>query len=546
MIAKTDPHYEDDMLRSLLDERLSRTETQEVESHLETCSSCQRELKRIAGAENWWNETVTVLSDSTFVPGHQSPHVDDPESIASRVASSDLKSDLSDSQSIDASIAWIQPLLAKPSEGSVDCIGQLDQYPIRRVIGQGGMGVVLRGTDLELNRPVAVKVLSPHLAGVGAARARFMREAQAAAAIVHPSIVPIYGIIQTGPLPYLVMPVIEGGNLQQRIDNEGPLELAEVLRIGAQIAEGLAAAHRSGVIHRDIKPANILVEEGNGRVLISDFGLARALDDATLTCSGMIAGTPQFMSPEQARGEAVDARSDLFSLGSLLYALATGRPPFRAETPLAVLRKITETQARKVHEINEQFPAWFDVLVRRFMQIDISQRIGSASEAAELLHDAHAHVRNPTAKPLPSVLENRVHSIRTKAGWLAASVIVAGAVFALLDWSNRGSKPISRTKKADPQTLLSPRETLEPTYGPSPQAHYPQAQYRQPSRFPSYEDGDRAFVWQDIEFMSEIQTLNLHIDVIQSITSADWVSPFDVPTEAKIPLQSQGTKDSQQ
>jgi RNA polymerase sigma factor (sigma-70 family) len=181
--------------------------------------------------------------------------------------------------------------------------GRLDHYHVQGVIGQGGMGVVLRGIDPELNRGVAIKVLSPHLAGVGAARARFMREAQAAAAIVHPSIVPIYSVVTQARLPYIVMPCIQGGNLQQRIDREGPLDLTEVLRIGLQIAEGLSAAHRHGVIHRDIKPANILIEEGSGRVLISDFGLARALDDATLTNSGMIAGTPQYMSPEQARGE---------------------------------------------------------------------------------------------------------------------------------------------------------------------------------------------------------------------------------------------------
>lgn len=199
----------------------------------------------------------------------------------------------------DPSIGWLEPIL---EECDVGKLGRIDRYPVDELVGQGGMGVVLRGTDTELHRSVAIKILSPHLAGVGASRARFMREAQAAASIVHPSIVPIYGVITDARLPYIVMPYIRGGNLQQRLDREGPLGMRDVLQIGMQIAEGLAAAHRVGVIHRDIKPSNTLVEEGNDRVLISDFGLTRALDDATLTNSGVIAGTPQYMSPEQANG----------------------------------------------------------------------------------------------------------------------------------------------------------------------------------------------------------------------------------------------------
>jgi serine/threonine-protein kinase len=204
------------------------------------------------------------------------------------------------------------------------------------------------------------------------------------------------------------------------------LDLADILRIGLQVAEGLAAAHRHGVIHRDIKPANILIEEGNGRALISDFGLARALDDATLTISGMIAGTPQYMSPEQARGEPIDARSDLFSLGSLLYALSTGRPPFRAETPLVVLRKITETRPRPISQINERTPAWFEKLVARLMRKDLGSRIASADEVSCLLRDAHAHVLNPTAYAVPKSLLQRRYRGRIFAAAFAIPLLAAG------------------------------------------------------------------------------------------------------------------------
>ena len=251
MVAESNQHYESGILQRLLDDDLSSDDAEQVENHLSSCTDCRAELEQIAGENSWWNETVSVLSESTLGKPAES------QSVASA--------------SIDPSIDWILPLLDKADEGQ---LGSIDRYTVDEVIGQGGMGVVLRGTDPELNRPVAIKILSPHLAGVGAARARFMREAQAAASIVHPSIVPIYGVITAARLPYIVMPYIRGGNLQQRIDDEGPLELLDVLRIGLQVAEGLTAAHRNGVIHRDIKPSNILVEEGNGRVLISDFGLA--------------------------------------------------------------------------------------------------------------------------------------------------------------------------------------------------------------------------------------------------------------------------------
>src|SRR5262249_28357095 len=159
------------------------------------------------------------------------------------------------------------------------------------------------------------------------ARRRFTREAQAAAAVTHEHVVTIHGVEEAHDPPYIVMQYVSGLSLQERLDRDGPLELKEILRIGSQAPRGLAAAHAQGVIHRDIKPANILLENGIERVKITDFGLARTLDDASLTQSGVIAGTPQYMAPEQANGEAIDHRADLFSLGSVVYALCTGRPP---------------------------------------------------------------------------------------------------------------------------------------------------------------------------------------------------------------------------
>jgi serine/threonine protein kinase len=200
------------------------------------------------------------------------------------------------------------------------------------------------------------------------------------------------------------MQFISGQSLQQRLDKSGPLAVAEILRIGMQTAEGLAAAHEQGLVHRDIKPANILLENGVERVKITDFGLARAVDDASLTRSGVVAGTPLYMAPEQARGEPVDHRADLFSLGCVLYTLATGRPPFRAATTVAVLRRICEDEARPIRELNAEIPDWLSAIADKLLAKDPAQRYSNAGELAELLAGCLAHVQRPGSVALPSAV----------------------------------------------------------------------------------------------------------------------------------------------
>ncbi len=164
-----------------------------------------------------------------------------------------------------------------------DMLGRLGSYEVSGVIGAGGMGIVLKAFDRALDRTVAIKVMAPYLATSGAARQRFSREARAAAAIIHPNVIAIYGVTTEGPLPYLVMPYVGGAALQKRLDSDGALPVTDVLRIGVQIAAGLAAAHDQGLVHRDIKPANILLDQGVERLVITDFGLARTVDDASVT-----------------------------------------------------------------------------------------------------------------------------------------------------------------------------------------------------------------------------------------------------------------------
>ena len=252
------------------------------------------------------------------------------------------------------------------------------------MLGQGGSGIVLKAFDEELHRVVAIKVLLPQLAATSPPRKRFLREARCSAAVRHEHVVQIYAV-EDQPIPYLVMEYIAGENLQQKLDRVGPLEVPEVLRIGCEIARGLAAAHAAGLIHRDIKPANILLEDGAvPRVKLTDFGLARTADDASITQSGLIAGTPLYMAPEQARGQALDQRADLFSLGSVLYVMCSGRPPFRASTSLAVLNRVAEDTPRPIREIIPEVPDWLCAIIAKLHAKKPDERFASAHEVAEL------------------------------------------------------------------------------------------------------------------------------------------------------------------
>jgi hypothetical protein len=280
--------------------------------------------------------------------------------------------------------AEVLALLA-PSE-LPSSLGRLAHYEVLEVVGRGGFGVVFRAFDDMLQRVVAVKVLAPSLAATSPARKRFLREARSAAPIRHENVVRIHEVGEQ-PLPYLVMEFVPGETLQQRLDRTGPLEVPEVLRIARQVAEGLAAAHAAGLIHRDIKPANILIDAGPQHARITDFGLARAADDASLTGSGFVAGTPMYMAPEQARGESLDHRADLFSLGSVLYAMLTGRPPFRAATTLAVLKRVAEEDPRPIREVIPEVPEWLCRIVARLHAKDPAERFQTAREAADVLAD---------------------------------------------------------------------------------------------------------------------------------------------------------------
>jgi serine/threonine protein kinase/WD40 repeat protein len=289
----------------------------------------------------------------------------------------DLTSESDDSQPLDLSFL-------KPSAKS-DSLGTLGHYEVLRVLGHGAFGIVLLAFDEKLHRQVAIKVMNPQLAATSPPRKRFLREARSAAAIKHENIVQVYSV-EEEPLPYLVMEYIEGQTLQEKLDTCGPLDVPEVLHLGRQMALGLAAAHAQGLIHRDIKPGNILLEQGaEQRVKITDFGLARAADDASMTQTGFIAGTPMYMAPEQARGETLDQRADLFSMGSVLYQMTSGRAPFRASTTMGVLKRVAEETPRPIRDIIPEVPAWPCAIIAKLHAKSPEDRFQSAQEVVALL-----------------------------------------------------------------------------------------------------------------------------------------------------------------
>ena len=376
-----------------------------VEDHISTCVRC-REMFTKAMQEPEWTERILPVLRERQAENAGLPLGDEPsqnESLLRMLGPSD------------------DPRM----------LGRIGPYEVIGVVGSGGMGVVFKAFDPSLDRIVAIKMLLPHLATSSVARKRFSREGRAAAAVIDDHVAPIYGVDEWQGVPYLVTQYSNGVSLQKRIREQGPLELQETLRISIQASRGLAAAHAQGLVHRDVKPSNILLDRTVERALLTDFGLARAADDASITRTGTIAGTPHYMSPEQVQNEPIDARSDLFSLGCTIYAMCTGHPPFRAESSYAVLRRIADDTPRPIREVNESIPEWFERIIMRLLSKSPTDRFQSAAEVAELLENCLAHVQQPTTTPLPISAEqllSRRGELPPIARWLAMAVVA----FALL------------------------------------------------------------------------------------------------------------------
>jgi serine/threonine protein kinase len=267
-----------------------------------------------------------------------------------------------------------------------------DQYNIEGEIGRGGMAVVYRAMDLRLNRVVAIKVLPPDLAFNGDVRLRFIREAQTAAQLSHPNIVPIYSVDDKdgGALTYFVMALVDGESLGVRLAREGAWPIEKTVRVLRDVADALAYAHARGVVHRDIKPDNILIDRASGRPLVTDFGIARAAAGETrLTVTGVAVGTPAYMSPEQALGEReIDGRSDLYSLAVVGYHMLAGDTPFKASNTPAMLVKHVSERPRPIRERRPEVPAYLAVAIDRALAKRPEDRWSDAAEFRDAIDAA--------------------------------------------------------------------------------------------------------------------------------------------------------------
>ena len=412
-----------DDLRSLLEGETAELEPLAV--HLEECERCQAKLEELATGGTNLSQLVEGLNASD--PTAQSAYWPAIRTVGQVTDVVLASTPASPARSDDSGTNFLLP----PSDPAY--LGRLANFDVMRVLGRGGMGVVFEAFDSRLQRSVALKVLDPELAHDETARQRFCREARAAASITHENVVAVHQVEQAAEngLPYLVMQLIAGETLEQRLLRDERLPLKEIVRIGLQAAQGLAAAHAQGLTHRDIKPGNILLESPHGRVKLTDFGLAHIADDVKLTRTGFVTGTPLYMAPEQAMGQSGDARSDLFSLGVILYEMCAGRPPFQGNSALAILKQITEAKHRPLREVNPEIPDWLAEMVDKLLAKKPEDRYQTVSDVAEVLEYAWTRMRT-SSDELPAVYQQEMKQRRTRSRIVVASVAAAFLLVGLL------------------------------------------------------------------------------------------------------------------
>jgi WD40 repeat protein len=387
---------------------------EQLAAHLERCPACTEAVRGLLGADT----VVAGVASATPLPAGEEQVVARLMEQLAQPTPAPVGALTDTAVSGDESAARateLSALLAPPQAPGE--LGRLAHYRVLGVLGRGGMGFVLHAEDTQLRRPVALKVLKPALNASPEARRRFTTEARAMAAVEHERIVPIYHIGEDRGVPFLAMPLLRGEALEARLQRAGKLPVAEAVRIAREIALGLAAAHARGLIHRDVKPANVWLDEhGAGfRVKLLDFGLARVVSgEATQTQSGMLLGTPAYMAPEQAAGQPVDARADLFGLGCVLYQMVTGVSPFLRKDTMSTLLAVARDQPPPPRQRNPAVPPALQALIVRLLVKDARERPASAQAVAARLAEIEAG----------SVPVSIVSPVRRR--WRLAAMVAAG------------------------------------------------------------------------------------------------------------------------
>jgi serine/threonine protein kinase len=400
-------------LRGFLLGTLAPERTQQVEAWLSSDPAAAETLTRIAA-----NDSLTrALADTATV-----------EAVPVQTVDWVVRSVLHELGRETATGSFLLSAERGSEEGpdaTLPLPAKLGVYRVVRELGRGGMGIVLEADDEELHRRVAVKVLVRERAQDPAAKARFLQEARAAAAIEHENVVPIYHVGEDSGVPFIVMPLLRGESLDARLQRDGGLPPAEVIRLGREVTAGLAAAHARGLVHRDIKPANIWLASETGKAILLDFGLARAADGAeALTAPGVVPGTPAFMAPELLDGKPADARSDLFSLGATLYRCATGQPAFAGPTLTAILKAVAAHEPPPPRQVCATVPGPLSELIMRLLAKSPSVRPQSAQQVlADLFAVSEpptmTDTRPPAFSPFPDTSEVPVSPPppREREGW---------------------------------------------------------------------------------------------------------------------------------
>jgi serine/threonine protein kinase len=471
-------------LQALCAGRLTEAEAQPLRAHLRQCAWCQGVLEGLEATHKdealddpGWTSTDldSTVSGTTVTADYTGPRPGGGASGSG--AGSTLRLDEADEPDEDLDLSFLLP------SPRATALGRIGEYDVLNVLGVGGMGIVFKAYDDTLHRIVAIKVMKPRLASSRRARRQFLSEARAAAAINHPNVVTIHAVGTQQGVPYLVMECIGGTSLRHRVRASGrALEYIEILRISHQVAQGLAAAHEQGVIHRDIKPANIMLEDGVERVKITDFGLAlAAMNFSDMTSEEKIVGTPAYMSPEQVRAEVLDARSDLFGLGCVIYAMATGHSPFKGAHTLEIIRKVSEHRQAPLCELDPPLPRPLSDLVERLLAKAPEDRPGTAAEVAEALRAMLAEANQEpvvlNGKPQPEedlarppARRDRLRKRLRTLAEAAATLVVAALLLAWMAYTLRSRPETLEPEQARAAPAARAAATL--TVGPGADADY--------------------------------------------------------------------------